>query len=630
MPIAAFNPIDAARELGRTGTRRVCPFDVDTEKPLAEAWFKGWQDRYDNDPSIYIRHVGRPRGSRKIERRVAVIDLETDPFDGPGKFIAPFAAGFFDGETYTSWWGDDCVKSLVKHIRQLNVPYIIYAHNGGKFDYSFLLSDIEPQIFTIGNRIVRAYIRGDQNIPEQKDVQFYVHELRDSFSIVPVPLKLAADKFEFDYDKMKRGVRNRHKKIIEEYLEQDCRELYRVVSKYRETFGNALTMSSAAMKKLNESMAPPGANASFKAYDRLSEKEDERLRDYYFGGRVECFKKGLLHGDFKIYDINSSYPNVMRSYLHPVGAAYKRGMSDITDKTDFIRLDAESDGALPWRNPDTGKLDFPHGRREFFATGHEVRTALELGLLKIHRVMDAMECERRVSFAKFIDTYYAARKIARANNEPMFDLFWKLVMNGAYGKFAQNPRRFKDTIITMLDDPPPDPEAGWTLAERHEAMDVYTRPSSPETAWRSYLNVATGASITGAARAELLHGLSVSHNPVYCDTDSIISEDFHGNIDATTLGAWKNEAIGNAVAICERKLYAIFGERSCDPKIEAYRIAHYGDPYCIKIASKGVRMKAADILRVVNGETVLYTPLAPTIKLDGRQMWTNRRVKMAA
>ena len=49
---------------------------------------------------------------KKAPARVAVIDLETDPFKH-GRLPAPFAAGFFDGETYQDFWGADCCEQLL-------------------------------------------------------------------------------------------------------------------------------------------------------------------------------------------------------------------------------------------------------------------------------------------------------------------------------------------------------------------------------------------------------------------------------------------------------------------------------------------------------------------------------------
>jgi hypothetical protein len=59
------------------------------------------------------RSVGVPR--KKVERRIAVIDAETDPFLH-GRKPQVFAWGFFDGETYRDFWGPDATAQLVDYL----------------------------------------------------------------------------------------------------------------------------------------------------------------------------------------------------------------------------------------------------------------------------------------------------------------------------------------------------------------------------------------------------------------------------------------------------------------------------------------------------------------------------------
>ena len=49
---------------------------------------------------------------RKINRKLAVIDLETDPFQH-GRLPKPFLSGFDNGESVVEFWGDDCILRLV-------------------------------------------------------------------------------------------------------------------------------------------------------------------------------------------------------------------------------------------------------------------------------------------------------------------------------------------------------------------------------------------------------------------------------------------------------------------------------------------------------------------------------------
>lgn len=590
------------------------------------AEYDAWQDGCDARANRVLAAEKRSRKNKRDTRRIATIDAETDPAK-PGRFMEPFAWGFFDGQIYKDWWGKEATAQVVEHIRDLPEPYIIYAHNGGKFDFQFLVKELEENVLFIGSRIASAWIKGNHVDEKGKPI---MHELRDSLSIIPVPLADAAEKMAFDYDKMETHRREKHKPEILEYLKVDCLELHRIVGIYRETFGNALTMASAAMKKLNEAMMPEGYPDAhtYRVYERLAPRQDADFRPFYFGGRVECFRKGVLRGNWNVYDIVSSYPTAMRNCLHPVGAQWEI-TRDITELTDFALIEAWSDGALPLRQED-GSLAFPRMRGEFHATIHEIQAGIETGRLKIHRVKHARQCRDKTTFAPFIDKFFNLRQEAKKAKDETFDLFWKLVMNGAYGKFAQNPEKFKDHILWTGGEMPSRIH-GWHPEYVTDDYTIFARKTEeyyPGSNARSFLNVATGASITGAARARLLRGLSSAIDPVYCDTDSIICKRLEGvEIGTKSLGSWTHEAEGHTVAIVEKKLYCVLGAAATDDKERAKRVKKYGRDDCVKLASKGVRLMADEILAAARGEIVEHTMGFPTLKPDGTQTYITRAIK---
>src|SRR5258708_7372899 len=147
--------------------------------------------------------------------KLAVGDLETDPFKH-NRPIKPFCAEFYDGEIKHQIWGDDCVKQFVEFVAGLPDPYIIYFHNGGRFDYFLgFLEYFHDDIKIINRRVVKAFIGKD--------------EYRDSYAIMPEPLKSFGGKFqklEFDYKKMEKRVREKNKAEILEYLHMDCLTLH--------------------------------------------------------------------------------------------------------------------------------------------------------------------------------------------------------------------------------------------------------------------------------------------------------------------------------------------------------------------------------------------------------------------
>lgn len=158
---------------------------------------------------------------------------------------------------------------------------------------------------------------------------------------------------------------------------------------------------------------------------------------------------------------------------------------------------------------------------------------------------------------------------------------------------------------------------------------MWKRPVDELDKARAIMNVATGASITSAARAELLHGIARAERPIYCDTDSLVCRDLDMP-DGAELGAWKHEGDATEAAIAGRKLYALWGEESADPVEAASRVKAWGDPRCIKLASKGVRLQAGSIREVAMGKVIRWKAEAPTFNVAGGHFYLERDVRMTA
>lgn len=525
---------------------------------------------------------------------IGALDFETDPF-APGQVVAPFCAGIFDGIEYHEFWGDDAARLLAEYL--LTLPEcLIYAHNGGRFDFTFLLPWIAPEVTIIGNRIVVCRI-GQV-------------ELRDSFAILPVPLKTAGDKGEIDYAKMRRAVRNRHRPEILLYLKRDCLELHKAVLAYMARFGEKLTMAGAAIRELDRRVEVETGLKSRDVLRRLSMSQDADIRQFYFGGRVEAMEKGVLRGDWEVYDQNSMYPNAMSRFEHPVGNRWVEG--DHIDECDFALVDATARGCFPKRAEDGG-LHFPHGRCIFFVTGHEIRAARELGLCTIHAAPRTLRFWERRAFTGFVNHFYGLRMDARAAGDDTGVLHFKLVLNSSYGRFALNPDKLRDWRILPNGAGSPhedDPARPWEPSSIGEGFTVWARPVNDMQKRRAIRNVATGASITGASRAELMRAIAKAERPIYCDTDSVICR----SLDVPKgkeIGQWKLEATADESAIAGKKVYALFMEGKE-----------------VKKASKGTRLTAEEIRQVALGHPTTWYSDRPTMGLAGQQRFMHRTVRM--
>lgn len=511
-----------------------------------------------------------------VKRILAVIDAETDPFLF-GRIPKPFCWGFYDGKIYKYFWGNsllDCTKMLLDYLDSREEPLVIYAHNGGKFDFLFFIEHLSGVIRIVNGRILEAKIG--------------VHTIRDSYAILPIPLaKLGAGKKEIDYKLMEAGVREDHKDEILEYLEADCIALHDVVDAFLEEFGDILTVGGAAMRQLKR----------FHKFETLTGASDKFLRNYYFGGRCQCFETGVIDMPIQVYDINSAYPDAMDKVIHPIGSAFSIEKT-IGPKTFFVCWEGKNENAVPIRTQDG--LNFAAERGLFWSTIHEFNTALELGLIRPSRIVHVVDFEKSISFHEFVYHFYEARQLAAKTGNKFLEIFYKLILNSAYGKFAQSPEAFTDSIILPYGEIPDD---NYNLAYRHDKYAIWEKPSLVKT----YFNVGTAASITGAVRAVLMRGIASATRPLYCDTDSIFCAGMQGEKDDKKLGAWKHETFkvkgeiyteGNQIAIAGKKLYALMN-----------------DDVCIKKASKGVNLNPLAIFAVARGDTVETRNDAPAFKL---------------
>lgn len=541
-------------------------------------------------------------------RPFVVIDSETDPFKH-GRIPEPFIWGMFNGKEFIYYLNDN-LHSLMKYLTDKKV--IVYAHNGGKFDYHFLLSYLEPfdNVRIINGRLSQFFIGKA--------------EFRDSYNILPVPLSAfegkdadgnIVKKQEFDYSLMEKSERYKPDNFerIVEYLRDDCITLYQMISDFQTEYGRHLTQAGAAMaqwKKISGEKVPSSTKEYFNYFS-----------NYYYGGRVECFKSGILEVDFSVFDINSAYPYAMLSE-HAYGLDYIECDEELTDMARgpaFFRIKAASCGAFPCREK-TG-LRFPSDgiEREFFITGWELQAAIDTGTAGDYVVLGVIYHTTKKNFAEYINHFYKKRLTAQERKDIANDLFSKLFMNGLYGKFGANPDNYSDFLImppdemeSLLDDENEYSYSGdlgpWILAER----DLYDDE-------QKYFNVATAASITGFVRAYLWRAICATGRDkiLYCDTDSIVTMSEGHELDTgKQLGMWKHEGEFDKAGIAGKKMYIFRGKKDSKGKRE------------YKTASKGVKLSNSELWKVAGGTEVTYNPENPSFSVHSTPRFVSRRINL--
>lgn len=548
-------------------------------------------------------------------KRMFTCDAETDPFLH-GRIPFPFIWGLYDGKRFNTF---EKTEDFVNVVSPMDI--ILYAHNGGKFDFMYLLPFIRStKAQIINGRIVSMFLGNC--------------ELRDSFSIIPEPLRNFGDKREIDYQHLESNVRDQYKEEIHEYLFYDCKILYDACSAYRKAAGTKKTIASNALaysKKLG--INPGKTNARF----------DKKYRKFYYGGRTELFGHARTERNIKILDIHSAYPFAM-SHDHATGSEFTRGddLSNLTKEEiqrSFIKIECMSHGAFPKRiSGPEGGLCFPHEYDEYSVTGWEYLVAKEFGLFDHEKIISVRTTDQTINFRDYVEHWYAKKSAIKKSDDPINYTIAKIMMNSLYGKLAQNICKYYDYQIFPggtpicedfeldLDEPmvctkcgKKDSEHGWELAtefgqhEIHRRSSLYKYKLKFGVEWEArslFNNVATGASITGFTRAHLLRAMCMvgRENVIYCDTDSIIctsGTDISKIPVSERLGDWEIEddcaPIGHFAG---KKLYGI----------RTSKFDKAGKPI-FKIASKGSKLDYDKLERIAAGETIEWKNQAPSFSV---------------
>lgn len=519
-----------------------------------------------NNASIYLESLFEDE-TKMSKLPTGVIDIETDPFLH-GRIPIPFASAFKLNDRIEKFWGKQCIKKMVERLHKLE-PCKLYAHNGGKFDFHYLLPYAEKgRVKIIRNRIAEMAIGNVRLI--------------DSFLLLPFPLA-AYKKTEIDYTKFEKERRNDFKQEILDYLTDDCIDLDELLSGFKAIVGDHMTIGGAAFALLKK------MNYTLRASKDKGPTHDARFRPYYIGGRVQAFEIGTFNDNYSIYDINSAYPYAM-TFRHPIGIKYKttRRLPE-NEHCYFASIIARSKGSLPLRNDN--ELIYPTDQiaTRYNATGWEIEAGLDTNTLEIIKVEQVKIPVETQDFNEYVQFCFTERKAAKEKGDKIGDLAYKYLVNSGYGKLASNPEEYRDYLLSAFGDNVKGYEFECDLGN----VSLWSRPASQRG---NYYDVATASSITGFVRSMLWRAICRSDRVIYCDTDSIIcrSSDVP---NGQKLGQWKLEGTAEIVHIAGKKLYAAKG--------------HFGDK-TEKIASKGARLNFNQIESIVKGATVKWKQAAPT------------------
>ena len=439
-----------------------------------------------------------PLKPRTTTFKFCVFDIEAE------NWTDAFALGFFDGSNYRMFEGKNCIANFLNFFLTKNYQsYICFAHNGGQYDFNFILDEFirnkkefDTRLIKTGSRILKI------TVSKEKKRWFF----SDSFALLPSSLKklthgfgVKHKKLDIDYENIKNDPR------WKQYLENDCRGLYEVINKFRLTFDKM----GMGLKTTVAQQSLSAFRSMMKGNIRCVRVHEEFIRKSYFGGRCEVF---TLHG-FKLHgiDINSLYPYCQWKYPMPVGKPSKfTSWSSIKDSLGFAEAIVKAPDdllipLLPIRH--RGKLVFPIGKFRGHWDLDELRKAKELGY-KI-RIIKGLVFSKSHLFKEFVEYYYSIKRKVDKNN-PMY-MIAKLILNAGYGKFSQ--RRECEEIIIH-------PKSYTGLKIVNHDLGIFSRSSINNS---PHIIPSISTHVTARARLELYGWFERIgfENVYYCDTDSI-------------------------------------------------------------------------------------------------------------
>lgn len=442
--------------------------------------------------------------------KIGVFDIETI------NWVEPYALGFYDGDNLKIFDGKECIKEFLNEfLRRKYAGLIVYAHNGGKFDFSFILDEIMrfKEQFKIepmrsGSRIIQ--------IKFSKSSQTWI--LRDSmaifnnFSLAKLTKNFEVESLKGDFEHSKINWDNWQdlKTEWEPYLTNDCLGLHQVMVKFEkfliDNFGvdlhKNITLAQISMRIFRKK------NLKFNIPNYITQEDEIRLS--YYGGRTEIFK---TYGEnLNYYDVNSLYPFVMHKYKMPVGVprlTYAMNVNEfgiakaVVEVPDNIKIPV-----LPYR-AESGKLIFPTGKFTGWWCTPELKKAVEIGC-KV-RIVKGYLFEQQFLFKDYIEQLYKIKQNSKAGSVDYITS--KLLMNSLYGKFGQKRER-QQVIIN------PEDTTGLEPLDFEGVSGMYIKKTSSNAC---HIVPAISSFITCYARLHLYEYLSKCE-PYYCDTDSIITK----------------------------------------------------------------------------------------------------------
>lgn len=401
--------------------------------------------------------------------KFAVFDIETY------KWINPYAVGFYDGETYTEFKGKKCIIDFLKNvIRKKYRAYTIFAHNGGRFDFNFLMEVLKHWGYDInmvfqGSRCILLKVYHQKEGKTSDRQARNATRFCDSYALLLSSLDNLTKHFNVKHKKLNFMDKPTDKKDFEylyklykkgdskfyNYLKNDVLGLYEVIKKFNDIIIEqngimSITIASTALKTFQSGF--------LKNPIKMTNIDTNlEMKKAYYGGRVEIFNMYLPEYEYyNVYDINSLYPFEMFNNLFPI--TKPKSIKNVTKNIICENLGITKAviktpknlylPVLPYRHElnKTKKLVFPLGKFTGYWDNSFLKKAYELGY-KITPIK-TYTFEGDMIFKDYIKTFYKLKNTSKKDTSSY--ILAKYMLNSLYGKFGQNQ---ESEILMKINNP---------------------------------------------------------------------------------------------------------------------------------------------------------------------------------
>lgn len=481
------------------------------------------------------RILKRTKPEKPKEFNMGTFDIETDGLGGA------FIIGCITtelGEYEFVYSAIQLLKSLLKY-----KGYIMYAHNGAKFDFLYLAQDIKELRYTHeigvirqGEKIIGFILEEHASIQERrasskKDDKRYrwgadALQLRDSLPLLNNSLYNATKSFSPEFTKLKGDIDFEGGEKFDpsneshmNYLKRDCDGLLATMRKFYELCYDLFnvypswTAGGTAMKAWKCKIPKGHCYSEYK-----ERRKEEFTRQAYYGGYVFPGRSSEEHTDVKSVDYNAAYAASMLEGV-PVGEGVWTGTFINTPGFWHVKVTTpQTDPYFPviGKHAEKGLL-WPLGTFETHCTTEEIVYAEGKGYT--FEIIEGLVFDRiEFPFDEFITICQEIERTPDPETgkvDPARKNIAKQLRNSLYGKFCM--RREIETLV-ISEQIPDGAMPVYSPNGRDIVEGMYTVKEENDA---DYLIPSWGAYVTMRQRLRLFRGMDAVKTPYYCDTDSI-------------------------------------------------------------------------------------------------------------